>query len=190
MRRWIPFVAVVLALWTPCAMAATEETKQTAIDIGLEHLAGSQAVSGAEGYWPYANNGTLASTAAAALAFVEVEIQVDSWITWVFGHGVSSWVLPRRIAGGRRMSSMRAVPGSPPRDTCPMFLRPGSGRPRITRRRRRTPCAATTDRRPLEGGRTRCGSVGFAARALPGHESMNSRRRGRSDASECGCSRC
>jgi len=71
MRRLIPFVAVVLALWTPCAMAATEETKQTAIDIGLEYLAGSQAVSGAEGYWPYANNGTLASTAAAALAFVE-----------------------------------------------------------------------------------------------------------------------
>jgi hypothetical protein len=53
------------------AMAATEEAKQLAIDNGLAWLASTQTTSGAEGYWPYANYGTVAATAAAALAFVE-----------------------------------------------------------------------------------------------------------------------
>jgi hypothetical protein len=53
------------------AMASTEETKQTAIDDGLAWLAATQTISGAEGYWPYSNDGTLAATASAALAFIE-----------------------------------------------------------------------------------------------------------------------
>lgn len=52
-------------------MAATEETKQQAIDDGLAWLAATQTISGAEGYWYNANNGTLAATASAALAFIE-----------------------------------------------------------------------------------------------------------------------
>jgi hypothetical protein len=52
-------------------MAATEEAKQQAIDDGLAWLASTQTISGAEGYWSYANNGTVAATASAALAFIE-----------------------------------------------------------------------------------------------------------------------
>jgi hypothetical protein len=52
-------------------MAATEETKDAAIANGLAWLASTQVISGSEGYWPYSNDGTLAATATAALAFVE-----------------------------------------------------------------------------------------------------------------------
>ncbi|MHC5113227.1 MAG: prenyltransferase/squalene oxidase repeat-containing protein [Planctomycetota bacterium] len=41
------------------------------IDRGLEYLAATQSVTGAEGYWAYNNSGTLATTASVALAFVE-----------------------------------------------------------------------------------------------------------------------
>lgn len=61
-------IVVVLA---GTAIGATEETKQTAIDNGLAWLAATQVVAGPEGYWPYANDGTLAATASAALAFIE-----------------------------------------------------------------------------------------------------------------------
>ncbi len=53
------------------ATAATEEAKQQAIDDGLAWLAATQTISGAEGYWSYGNDGTLATTASAALAFIE-----------------------------------------------------------------------------------------------------------------------
>jgi len=48
--------------------AATEEAKQTAIDNGLAYLAGTQA---GDGSWYLNNNGTVAATASAALAFIE-----------------------------------------------------------------------------------------------------------------------
>jgi hypothetical protein len=53
------------------ALASTEPTKQLGIDKGLGWLAATQVQSGPEGYWPYADNGTLATTATAALAFIE-----------------------------------------------------------------------------------------------------------------------
>ena len=63
--------ALIVLLLAGTALGATEETKQLSIDNGLAWLASTQTVSGAEGYWPYANNGTLAATASAALAFIE-----------------------------------------------------------------------------------------------------------------------
>jgi len=51
--------------------AATQQEIQQAVDDGLAHLAATMTTSGDEGYWPYANNGRLATTAAALLAFVE-----------------------------------------------------------------------------------------------------------------------
>lgn len=53
------------------AIAATEQQKQQAIDDGLVWLISQQQVSGDEGYWNYENTGTLAATAACALAFIE-----------------------------------------------------------------------------------------------------------------------
>ena len=55
------------------SIAATEQQKQDAIDAGLAYLALTQSVSGSEGFWFHTNNGTLAATASAALAFVEEE---------------------------------------------------------------------------------------------------------------------
>ena len=60
-----------LFLSSTMAIAATEQEKQAAIDAGLVHLATTMSSSGSEGYWAYANNGTLAATASAALAFIE-----------------------------------------------------------------------------------------------------------------------
>jgi len=51
--------------------AATQQQIQQAIDDGLTYLAGSMTVAGSEGYFPYSNDGTLAATASAALAFIE-----------------------------------------------------------------------------------------------------------------------
>jgi len=65
---------VLLALFlVGTATAATEETKQTAIDNGLAWLAANQQISGTEGYWQYDADATgdLAATASAALAFIE-----------------------------------------------------------------------------------------------------------------------
>ncbi|RKZ15869.1 hypothetical protein DRQ50_06960, partial [bacterium] len=53
------------------AMAATEQDKSQAILDGLAWLSQTQVVSGTEGYWSYAYDGTLATTGAAALAFIE-----------------------------------------------------------------------------------------------------------------------
>jgi len=53
------------------ALGATEQAKRLAINKGLAYLAGSMTTSGSEGYWSYVNNGTLAATASAALAFIE-----------------------------------------------------------------------------------------------------------------------
>jgi hypothetical protein len=75
MHRLITFrtyIAVAAALVTgAAAMAATEEEKRQTINDGLVWLIGQQVVSGDEGYWPYGHDGTLATTAAAALAFIE-----------------------------------------------------------------------------------------------------------------------
>ncbi|MHC4211289.1 MAG: hypothetical protein ACYSWT_16425, partial [Planctomycetota bacterium] len=62
-RAFIPVAAALVVGAT--AMAATEETKREAINDGLVWLIGQQVVSGDEGYWPYAHDGTLATTAAA-----------------------------------------------------------------------------------------------------------------------------
>jgi len=62
---------LIVLLLAGNAMAATEEAKDLAIADGLAWLASTQTVSGAEGYWPYSEDGTLAATASAALAFVE-----------------------------------------------------------------------------------------------------------------------
>ena len=72
MRKAAVLLALVALLgWSSLALAATEQAKQQAIDDGLAWLAQTQAVAGGEGYWPYANNGTLAATGSAALAFIE-----------------------------------------------------------------------------------------------------------------------
>jgi hypothetical protein len=63
--------AAAVALMPLRAGAATEQEKQNAINTGLAHLAATQYVSGIQGYWPYNNDGTLAATASAALAFIE-----------------------------------------------------------------------------------------------------------------------
>jgi len=55
------------------AVAATEQQKQVAIDAGLVWLAQNQVINLDEGYWAYGNDGTLATTAAAIMAFVEEE---------------------------------------------------------------------------------------------------------------------
>ena len=62
---------LVALLFAGNAMGATEEDKDLAIANGLAWLAATQTISGAEGYWSYPNDGTLAATASAALAFVE-----------------------------------------------------------------------------------------------------------------------
>jgi ASPIC and UnbV/FG-GAP-like repeat/FlgD Ig-like domain len=54
------------------ALAATEQEKNAAIKDGLVWLASTQA---ADGSWYYANDGTLAATAAAALAFIETKVE-------------------------------------------------------------------------------------------------------------------
>jgi hypothetical protein len=64
-------MCAVVALGAVSAHAATEQAKQAAIDAGLLWLSNTQTTSGSEGYWSYNNNGTLAATASAALAFIE-----------------------------------------------------------------------------------------------------------------------
>ena len=71
MRKVALSFALLSLLFVSHAMAATEEAKQLAIDSGLAWLASTQVTSGAEGYWPYAEGGTLATTASVALAFIE-----------------------------------------------------------------------------------------------------------------------
>ena len=71
MSRIVLSFALFALLLIGNAMAATEEAESTAIDNGLAWLAGAQTINGAEGYWPYGNDGTLATTASAALAFIE-----------------------------------------------------------------------------------------------------------------------
>ncbi len=73
----IAFTLLVLPL-ADSAQASTEQQKQAAIEAGLIWLAQTQATSGDQGYWIYANDGTLATTAAAALAFVE-----EGWLPGV-----------------------------------------------------------------------------------------------------------
>lgn len=73
MRKTSLCCGLIVLLLASGAMAATEETKQTAIDNGLAWLAATQVISGSEGYWVYAGgaDGNLAATASAALAFIE-----------------------------------------------------------------------------------------------------------------------
>lgn len=71
MKRFLLLLLCVLILLPAISMAATEQAKQQAIDDGLAWLAGTMATSGSEGYWSYSNNGTLAATGSAALAFIE-----------------------------------------------------------------------------------------------------------------------
>jgi len=70
MKRLSVAIMMMLALAT-VGQAATEEAKQQAIDDGLSWLASTQTTSGSEGFWSYANDGTVAATASAALAFIE-----------------------------------------------------------------------------------------------------------------------
>jgi len=69
MRKLRVAIMITLALAT-VGQAATEETKQTAIDDGLTWLAGQQQ---ADGHWNDVNGsqGYLAATGSAALAFIE-----------------------------------------------------------------------------------------------------------------------
>jgi len=64
-------LAFMAAVGSPAAYGATEQDKQQAIDDGLAWLASTQSTSGAEGYWPRGDSGTLATTASAVLAFIE-----------------------------------------------------------------------------------------------------------------------
>ena len=70
MKRKIIIVMAVLVV-ASTAQAATQQEIQRAIDKGLAYLADSMTKSGTEGYWYYSNNGTLAATGSAALAFIE-----------------------------------------------------------------------------------------------------------------------
>jgi hypothetical protein len=71
MKRVALCFGLIALLLIGSAMAATEEAKQLSIDNGLAWLASTQVTSGAEGYWPYSNNGTIAATGSAVLAFLE-----------------------------------------------------------------------------------------------------------------------
>ena len=66
--NWVTAALVVALVFSTAAFAATEEAKQESIDKGLARLAATQA---AGGYWSYSNDGTLAATGSAALAFIE-----------------------------------------------------------------------------------------------------------------------
>ena len=68
-NKIIVFMAVLAVAGT--TNAATQQAIQQAIDDGLKYLASTQSTSGSEGYWSYANDGTVAATASAALAFIE-----------------------------------------------------------------------------------------------------------------------
>jgi hypothetical protein len=61
---------VLVVLIAVPAQAATQQTIQASIDAGLQWLHNNMTTSGAEGYWSYGNDGTLAATGAAALAFI------------------------------------------------------------------------------------------------------------------------
>ena len=69
MKKIIVIMAV-LAI-AGAAQAATQQAIQQAIDDGLAYLSSTMQVSGSEGYFTYSNDGTLAATASAALAFIE-----------------------------------------------------------------------------------------------------------------------
>lgn len=75
MKKTILTLIVLLAV-AGAVQAATQQDIQQAIDDGLAWLAGSMTTSGTEGYWAYSNawgsdpGGNLATTAAAALAFI------------------------------------------------------------------------------------------------------------------------
>jgi len=69
-------ILAAILMTSSIGFAATEQDKQQAIDNGLAWLASTQATSEPtpgvfEGYWPYSNDGTLAATGSAALAFIE-----------------------------------------------------------------------------------------------------------------------
>ena len=72
MKKLLALSALALMLgMSGLANGATQQEIQQAIDEGLANLAGTQSVSGSEGYWSLSNNGTVATTATAVLAFVE-----------------------------------------------------------------------------------------------------------------------
>lgn len=73
MKRFIFFPLMLLLLFSINALAATQQEIQQSIDNGLAYLTtpGVVTLNGDEAYWSYTNNGTLAATASAALAFVE-----------------------------------------------------------------------------------------------------------------------
>ena len=71
MRRLLVILIVFLIFLPVISHAATQQEIQDTVDDGLAYLASSMTTSGDEGYWNYSNNGTLAATAAAVLAFVE-----------------------------------------------------------------------------------------------------------------------
>jgi len=87
--------SIGLAAVPGSAGTATEQDKQLAIDAGLAWLASTQSTSGTQGYWSYGNDGTLAATASAALAFIEegylpdpagsvYEQKVDKALNYIF----------------------------------------------------------------------------------------------------------
>lgn len=71
MRERLLALAATGLVFAGAAIGATEQEKQSSILGGLAWLAQTQADNGVEGWWSYSDNGTLATTAAVALAFVE-----------------------------------------------------------------------------------------------------------------------
>jgi len=71
MKRLLMIFIMFMFFNPALSQAATQQEIRVAIDDALAHLASSMTISGDEGYWSYAENGTLAATASAALAFVE-----------------------------------------------------------------------------------------------------------------------
>jgi hypothetical protein len=72
MRKVMLCAGLLALLLVGTANAATEEAKQTAIDNGLAWLEANKIVVGPEVHWAYGSpDGDLATTASAALAFIE-----------------------------------------------------------------------------------------------------------------------
>ncbi|MDY6950243.1 MAG: hypothetical protein SWE60_01915 [Thermodesulfobacteriota bacterium] len=71
MKRLLSLLISFVFFLPGSLLGSTQQEIQEAIDDGLAYLAASMTTSGDEGYWSYSNDGTLAVTATAVLAFIE-----------------------------------------------------------------------------------------------------------------------
>ena len=161
MKKTILFL-ILLLMVAGVSQAATEQAKRAAINKGLGYLAQTQSTSGTEGYWSLSNDGTLAATASAALAFVEEgylpgnDVVIDTGQRrrqlrrrrWQGGElhlqpGQEAYPSPTKPWATRRTMTIvvttSAMPGAMARESS--LLRPspsGTSIPRVSLRRRCT----------------------------------------------------